>query len=182
MGDLTRRIRESGAHTMTSMMVEAEYVDANPLDLIEQVASLRDWVFDRSNVDELNICVSGEWRDYQVSLNWRDDLAGLHIACNLDIKVPTAKWPQARHLLTLINEQLWSGHFDVWSADGVVLFRNSLLLCGGATATPEQCEALLHLAIEACERYYPAFQFVIWAGKSAEEAMAAAMFDTKGSA
>ena len=33
-----------------------------------------------------------------------------------------------------------------------------------------------------CERYYPAFQFVVWAGKSASEAMSAAMFDTEGEA
>jgi hypothetical protein len=34
----------------------------------------------------------------------------------------------------------------------------------------------------ACERYFPAFQFVVWAGKSATEAMDAAMFDTEGEA
>ena len=37
-------------------------------------------------------------------------------------------------------------------------------------------------AIHVCERYYPAFQFVVWAGKSAAEAMSAAMFDTEGEA
>ena len=45
-----------------------------------------------------------------------------------------------------------------------------------------QCEAMLVGAIHACERYYPAFQFVVWAGKSAAEAMSAAMFDTEGEA
>jgi hypothetical protein len=40
----------------------------------------------------------------------------------------------------------------------------------------------LRLAVEACERYYPAIQFVLWAGKSAEEAIAAAMFETQGNA
>lgn len=167
---------------MTAILVEPEYINANPLDLVEQVASIRNWVFDRSHEDELTLCVSGDWRDYQISLNWRDDMAGLHMACALDIKAPKEKRPQIRHLLALINEQLWSGHFDIWSDEGTLLFRNSLLLCGGATATPEQCEALLHLALEACERYFPAFQFVIWAGKTAEEAVAAAMFETQGRA
>ena len=35
---------------------------------------------------------------------------------------------------------------------------------------------------DTCERYFPAFQFMVWAGKSAEEAMNAAMFDTAGEA
>ncbi len=43
-------------------------------------------------------------------------------------------------------------------------------------------KSMLVGAIHACERYYPAFQFVVWAGKSAGEALTAAMFDTEGEA
>ena len=35
-------------------------------------------------------------------------------------------------------------------------------------------------ALDACERYFPAFQFVVWAGKPAREALDAAMFETQG--
>jgi hypothetical protein len=41
---------------------------------------------------------------------------------------------------------------------------------------------LLDAAIDSCERYYQAFQFVVWAGKSAREAMDAAVFETLGEA
>ena len=34
----------------------------------------------------------------------------------------------------------------------------------------------------ACENYYQAFQFVLWAGRSAKEALELAMFETKGNA
>lgn len=165
---------------MKSTVVPAEYVDTNPLDLLEQVADIKNWAFDRSHEQELNLAVVGEWRDYQISLNWRDDFCGLHMATALDIRVPSAKRTVMRDLLSLINEQLWSGHFDMWSDDGTILFRDTLLLCGGAAATPEQCEALLRLAVEACDRYYPAFNFVLWAGRNPQEAMAAALFETHG--
>jgi hypothetical protein len=36
--------------------------------------------------------------------------------------------------------------------------------------------------MEACDRYYQAFQFVVWAGKSAREAMDSALFETAGEA
>jgi len=36
--------------------------------------------------------------------------------------------------------------------------------------------------VEACERYFPAFQFVIWAGKSAESAIESSLFETMGHA
>jgi hypothetical protein len=41
---------------------------------------------------------------------------------------------------------------------------------------------LLRLALEACERYFPAFQFVIWAGKTAEEAIRSSLMETAGEA
>ena len=41
---------------------------------------------------------------------------------------------------------------------------------------------LIEVAISECERFYPAFQFVLWGGKSAEEAIAAAMLETQGEA
>ena len=36
--------------------------------------------------------------------------------------------------------------------------------------------------LDACERYFPALQFVVWAGKPAREAMESAMFETAGEA
>jgi len=40
----------------------------------------------------------------------------------------------------------------------------------------------LKAALEACERYYQAFQFVVWAGKESKEALASTMFETEGRA
>ncbi|MGE0603755.1 MAG: YbjN domain-containing protein, partial [Xanthobacteraceae bacterium] len=74
------------------------------------------------------------------------------------------------------------GHFDLWSEEGLVMYRDGLVLSGGAEASGRQCEALLENAVSAAERYYPAFQFVIWAGKNAREAMDATLFETAGEA
>ena len=46
----------------------------------------------------------------------------------------------------------------------------------------EQIEDLVDIAVSECERFYPAFQLVVWGGKPAEEAMAAAMIDPIGEA
>ena len=62
------------------------------------------------------------------------------------------------------------------------MFRHALVLAGGTEASGKQCEALLGSALDACERYFTAFQFVVWAGKGAREALEAAMFDTSGEA
>ena len=47
---------------------------------------------------------------------------------------------------------------------------------------PDDVPAPLKAALEACERYYQAFQFVVWAGKTAREALDGALFETLGEA
>jgi hypothetical protein len=154
---------------------------ANPVDLVEQVAASHDWATDRSSEDELTMVVAGSWADYQVSLNWREDLESLHIACAFDFKVPENRLTEVYRLIAQINEQLWLGHFDLWGREGLIMFRQGLML-NGAVATDRQCEALLKAALEACERYYQSFQFVVWAGKTANESLISSMFQTEGRA
>ena len=62
------------------------------------------------------------------------------------------------------------------------MFRHALLLAGGAELNSRQCESVLSSAVMACERYYQAFQFVVWAGKTGREALDTAMIETRGEA
>ncbi len=153
----------------------------NPVDLVEQIASNNDWATDRTTTDELTLVVAGQWTDYHVSLNWRDDLETLHLACAFEFKIPDNRLGEVYKLVAQINEQLWVGHFDVWTSEGLIMFRQGLML-NGTLATPPQCEALLKAGLEACERYYQAFQFVVWAGRDSREALAATSFETEGQA
>ena len=153
----------------------------NPIDLIERLSAAHDWSCDRTNDDELTLVIAGTWTDYHVSLNWRDDLEALHVAFAFDFRVPENRLNEMYKLVAQINEQLWLGHFDLWTGEGLVMFRHALLL-NGSVATSAQCEAMLHAALEACERYYQAFQFVVWAGKQSREALVSTMFETEGQA
>ena len=110
------------------------------------------------------------------------DIEALHLACAFDLKVPERRREEVQKLIALVNEQLWIGHFDLWTQDGMVMFRHALVLAGGVEATSQQCQALLSSALEACEGYFPAYQFVVWAGKPARQALDAAMFETSGEA
>ena len=154
----------------------------NPLDVVEHLAAVNDWSFERSSDDEITILVTGKWTDYQLSYTWMHDIEALHLACAFDLKVPERRRGEVQALISLINEQMWVGHFDLWSKDGMVMFRHALVLAGGVEASGKQCEALLGTALDACERHFAAFQFVVWAGKAAREALDAAMFETSGEA
>jgi hypothetical protein len=153
----------------------------NPLEVVERLASSNDWSFERGE-DEITILVRGKWADYQVSFTWMFDIEALHLACAFALKVPERFRPRVQQLMSLINEQMWIGHFDLWQADGIVMYRHALVLAGGVEASGRQCEALLATGLDACERYFPAFQFVVWGGKGAREALDATMIETAGEA
>jgi hypothetical protein len=154
----------------------------NPLDAVESLAMLREWDYERISEDEVTLTVAGTGADYQVSFTWMGELEALHLACAFDLKVPERRRSEVTELVAMVNEQLWVGHFDLWANDGLMMFRHALLLTGGIEASGAQCESLLSTAVEACERYYEAFQFVIWAGKSARSALESNMFETVGEA
>jgi hypothetical protein len=155
---------------------------ANPVDTVERLAATHDWSFARASEDEVTLVIAGTFTDYQVSFTWMGDIEALHLACAFDLKVPERRRAEVLELVTRVNEQLWVGHFDLWANDGLLMFRHALLLTGGIDASGAQCESLLKTAVEACERYYQAFQFVMWAGKSAREALDSIMFETLGEA
>jgi len=165
-----------------SLIEIGEQSRTNPLDVVERLAATNDWSFERAGEDEITILVRGKWTDYQVSFTWMFDIEALHLACAFELKVPDHSRAEVLQLISMINEQMWIGHFDLWTKDGIVMYRHALVLAGGLTASRLQCEALLSAALDASERYYPAYQFVVWAGKTAREALEAAMFETAGEA
>ena len=154
----------------------------NPLAVVEDVAADNNLSFERSGEDEVTILSKCDWTDYQISFTWMGAIEALHLACAFDLKIPEPRRGEVQRLIASINEQLWVGHFDIWTHTGMIMYRQALVLPGGMAASTAQCETMLVSAIHACERYYPAFQFVVWAGRSAADAMTAAMFDTEGEA
>ena len=154
----------------------------NPVDAVEHVAFLNKWSFERPGDDELSVLVQGVWTDYSVSFSWMEDFEALHVACAFDMRVPENRVVETMRLMSLVNEQMLFGHFDLWLQDGSVMFRHAIPLSGGAEANESQIEVLLSTALSSCERYYQAFQFVVWAGRSAAEALDSVLFDTVGEA
>ena len=60
--------------------------------------------------------------------------------------------------------------------------QSALLLRGTSGLAVEQMEDLVAIAITESERFYPAFQYVVWGGKSPQEAMASSILETVGEA
>lgn len=153
----------------------------NPLDLVEQLVADHEWPFERQGDDDLTVGLGGNYCEFQLWFSWREDMQILTLSCAFDLKAPTERRRDLAELLLAINERMPIGHFDFWKKENMVIYRHAQM--GGAMGfQPEQIELLVETALSECERFYPAFQFLIWGGKSADEAIMAALLDTQGEA
>lgn len=149
----------------------------SPLDVFHRLAIAEGYDFERETTTRLHIYVPGLWCHHDITLSWneKDELLSLFLA--FGDRYPGGRSNDMCRLMSLINERLAAGHFDFWEKTGGLLYRNSLSLRGGAKLRTEQAQDLIALALDAAERAYPACQYVVWAGKSPEEALNSALID-----
>ncbi len=163
--------------------VEDEREDSAPIDMLEDYYAAHGWDHERSD-DEVVAHVKGSWTQYELRALWREEDGVLQFLAFPDIRVTDERRTAVYEAIGLINEQLWVGHFELWSSSGILLYRHAALIDGGdgSTMSLATTELLVESAIDECERFYPVFQFVLWGGKTPKEAMAAALTETQGEA
>jgi hypothetical protein len=163
---------------------EMERETSAPIDMLEHYFNAHGWAYERGGEEEIVANFQGSWAQYELRAIWREDDHVLQFLALPDIRVASDKRAATYETIGLINEQLWLGHFELWATSGLVLFRHATLLEGddGGVLSLQQAETLVEAAIEECERFYPVFQFVLWAGKTPQEAIAAALIETQGEA
>ena len=159
-----------------------EAPEAGPLDTIEQVAGAAEFDAQRIDETELHVNLAGSWRDVSVWFAWREEAQVLQIGAPLEIKVPAGCRAAVNELLALVNERLWLGHFDHWERDHGLIYRNGAVLPSGQAMDASQAEILLRGALDAFEKFYPAFNYVVWGGKSPREALDMCVLETVGNA
>lgn len=155
--------------------------DAAPLDMLIALFDARGWPCE-VNAEEICGEIQGSWAKYQLRGVWRAEDRVLQVLCLPDIRIAAEKMAAAQELVALANEQMWLGHFDIWSNGGVLLYRNGTLLGSDGMLNLDQAQTLVEIAVEECDRFYPAFQFVLWGDKEPCDALKAAMVDAAGEA
>jgi len=154
----------------------------HPLDLVEEIFAANDWQFERSVADELVADVGGRWANYSLMFGWRDDLSMMQFACACDLRITVERRSAVYEMLSHVNDQMPLGHFIIDPESSLLVFRHAILMRGHTCPTVEQLEDLVELALAECDRFYPAFQYMLWGGKSASDAVAAALLEPVGRA
>jgi len=153
------------------------------LDLVETCLTEAGWEYQRETEDgALQALAASQWGEMGSMFALRAEPPALHFSITLDVKPTPARRNEIAHLVLMANERLWLGHFDFWHDEGVILYRHTLPLLGRSQADPGEIHAMLAAGLDSVNMFVPAFNFVIWAGKSAAEALEAALFETAGEA
>ncbi|HSV04709.1 MAG TPA: YbjN domain-containing protein [Phenylobacterium sp.] len=156
-------------------------IGADPLDVVEHVLTAENLPFDRTEDGDLAFSLAGDWKDYELWFAWRPEGECLQLCLSMDLTVAADQRAAAYELLASMNPRVWLGHFEVWD-DGEIVFRHGMALMTGEQPSLAQAAAMIDVAVECADRFYPAFDFLVRGSKSPQDAIAACMFETVGEA
>ncbi|MEZ5938116.1 MAG: YbjN domain-containing protein [Hyphomonadaceae bacterium] len=166
-----------------SMLDEiVEEAQDRALDAVEQTLIAADWACERSEEGVIHCATVTRWGDCSGMFVWRDEPAALHFSLTLDLRAAPSRQQAISELLRRINERLWLGHFDYWAEDGAAVFRHTIPMLDRVAPESGEIAAVLAAGLDAVEQFLPAFNFVVWGGKSPDDALASVLFETLGEA
>lgn len=166
------------------MALSEQYLtdDVHPIDIVEHIAEFNDWEFDRIADDQIAMAVEGQWRTYSITLAWSGMDETLRMICTFEMEPPVERLPALYEGLNAVNDQCWAGAFSYWAEPKLMVYKYGLVLAGGNIASPEQIDTMITAAVMSAERYYPAFQLMVYTDKSVKDALQVAIAEAYGRA
>ena len=156
--------------------------DLHPIDIVEHLAEHHAWDFDRVAEDQIAMAVEGQWRTYSITLAWTPQDESLRLICTFDMDPPKDRLSALYETLNTTNDMCWAGAFAYWKAQKLMVWRYGLVLAGDQVASAEQINTMINAAVLSAERFYPAFQLVVWGNEAPEDAMRIAIAEAYGRA
>ncbi len=152
----------------------------HPLDWLEDMFTENQWFFERPSENELLTSTEGNISHYHIFFQWQTNVKLLNISCRLDAKYVESRKNVLYEMLARVNEKLWIGHFEIEHHSSSLVFRHGLPLYHGNPICKEQLKETIDIMIAECDRYYPAFQYVIWGNLAPKEALDMMLLETAG--
>ena len=154
----------------------------HPIDCVEDIIHSKHWSFSRAADDELVADISSHWCQYRLYFSWSEQIQAINFTVTFNLIFPHYTLKRIHELLALINENLWIGHFDITSKNGIPAFRHTLLIPQINTLLHSQLDKLVDIAIYECEKYYPAFHLILFEESKPQEALELCLLEPLGRA
>ncbi len=163
-------------------MSETELINANPLELVAQFVCQNDWFLNRSNINRLIADVPGRWGQHQLFAEWFETEETLDVSCNLDVTFDNIQLSEVTTLTSLLNQNLWLGHFVACERTNTIKIKHKLLLRGTGGASSEQIEDLIEILLGEAEQAFPTIYQVLNGPYAARDIVAFGMTQSHGHA
>ena len=157
-------------------------VDSGFVHFIEDLVNAQGWSYQRVSHDEILVEIPGRWTDYPVSFFWCDEFEALQLLVGIEMKIVPEREEELTKLLGLMNPRLALGHFEIEPGRETPAYRYAYLMSTSMGLKADVFEDMVEIAMNECERFYPAFQFTLLGDKTAKEAISIALLDTLGEA
>ena len=154
----------------------------HPIDMVEELATLNSWDFNRITDDKIVMNVEALWRNYVLTLAISEEDKILKLVCSYEIKASKHSLSKIYETLNIINDLIWSGAFTYLPSENIIIYKYGLLLNHDYDLTDSQIDQILSDALTNCEGFYPSLQKVVWGGASPSKAIGIAMMPTQGEA
>ncbi len=166
--------------TRISQSVDTGFIQ-NPLDCVEDVLSDNNWVYDRTNNEELLLDVAGSVFSYRLCFVWQENMDALQIVCNYGCRVSDANMPIVADTIMKINSRMWMGHFELSYEEKVPRFRYTCLFHDrNSESVYNNIQGIVDICFAQCERYQSTFQMLASDQIVDNNAISLAMMDIVG--
>ena len=135
----------------------------NPIELVARFVVKQDWFLKQTHADGVVVDVPGHWGQYQLRVDWQEDLQVLRVNVMLDLLFDDVPTVHLKTLLSDLNDHLFLGHFRLSSDEREVQLYYVLSLRGAGGATPEQIEDVVDILLGQCEQAAPGFAQLVFA-------------------
>lgn len=151
------------------------------INTVMTLAAQHNWPVEKIDVQKITFTIERQWKLYSVTMAWSSFDSTLRMMLSYETEPPSDRLPALYEMINYVNDQCWVGAFNFWTDRQLMLYRYGMPIIG-QQITVDLVSQLVHIAVTAAERYYPAFQVVVWGKKSPAEALRVAIGEGHGHA
>jgi len=150
---------------------------SDPITIIENLSSSKDWDYCRINENKINISVKGIWQNYLLEIDYLENTDDLSLLCFFNFKISEKKHLNFFKLMNIINSENINGTFFYFFKENSLIFKSKLFEITSVENINQNIYENIERNILICDRFFPAFQLISWTNEVPEKAITFA-FDT----
>ena len=155
---------------------------SNPIDQVAEFVTSQNWFLHRSSAASMMAEVPGRWGHHKLLADWYNDEEVLDVSCVLDLTFDDIQISEVNTLISLLNQELWLGHFIINEGNYSIKLSHKLMLRGTEGATAEQIEDIIEILLGEAEQAFPTIYQVLNGPYAARDIVPLGMTQSHGQA